>query len=66
MENVILIGLGLILLFVLYKNVGMYKRIKFNKTYVELFNKVLKEDNERAYEDVVEYVNKTENIEFIP
>ena len=42
----------------------MYKRIKFNKTYVELFNKVLKEDNERAYEDVVEYVNKTENIEF--
>ncbi len=64
MENVILIGLGLILLFVLYKNVGMYKRIKFNKTYVELFNKVLKEDNERAYEDVVEYVNKTENIEF--
>lgn len=64
MEKLIFIGLGSVLLYLAYRNIVMYKRIKLNKTYVNLFNEIFKEDNENAYVQVVNYINETENVEF--
>ena len=64
MEAVILIGLGLILIFVLLKNRDLSKRVKYNKAYVALFNEIVKEENDHALKDVNNYIASTDSIEF--
>lgn len=64
MDKMIFIGLGVVLLFLIYKNFSMYKRIKLNKNYVGIFNQIFKQDNENAYADIANYIAETENEEF--
>ncbi len=65
MNQIIFVVLLIVLIFMLSKNVKMYKRIKLNKQYVNIFGEMFNSGrDEEAYTTISKYVAETENVEF--
>lgn len=61
--NLLFLFLILILIFIIYKNVILISRFRYNKKYMSLYQDAFN-NNENAYDDINSFINKTKSNEY--